>query len=77
MKPIKFKEANITFAKDQSEYIPLPAYKREDGTVISCWQLNWKERFKLLINGRIWLRMLTFNKPLQPQRLDIDSPFRE
>lgn len=75
MKPIKFKEANVTFAENQPEYLPLPAWKGEEGTVISCWQLTWKERLKLLVNGRIWLRMLTFNKPLQPQRLDVDSPF--
>ena len=76
MKPIKFKEANVTFAENQPEYLPLPAWKGEDGIVISCWQLNWMERFKLLINGRIWLRMLTFNKPLQPNRLDVDRPFK-
>ena len=76
MKPIKFKEANVTFAENQPEYLPLPAWKAEDGTVISCWQLNWTEKFKLLINGRIWLRTLTFNKPLQPNRLDVDRPFK-
>ena len=75
MKPIKFKEANVTFAENQPEYIPLPAWKSDDGIVISCWKLNWKERFKLLINGKIWLRILTFNKPLQPQRLDVDRQF--
>lgn len=75
MKPIKFKEANLILAKNQPEYRPLPAWKGEDGTVISCWQLNWRERFKLFINDRIWLRTLTFNKPLQPQRLDVDRPF--
>ena len=76
MKPFKFKEANVTFAENQPEYLPLPAYKGEDGTVISCWKLNWRERFKLFFKGRIWLRMLTFNKPLQPQILEVDRPFR-
>jgi hypothetical protein len=75
MKPIKFKEANLILAKNQPEYLPLPAWKGNDGTVISCWQLNWKERIKLFIHGRIWLKVLTFNKPLQPQRLDVDRPF--
>lgn len=75
MKPIKFKESNFTFAQNQSQYLPLPAWRKDDGTVISCWQLSWKERFKLFINGRIWLKMLTFNKPLQPQRLSVDCPF--
>lgn len=75
MKPIKFKEANVTFAKDQPEYLPLPAFKSDDGVVISCWQLNLKERLKILIGGKMWLRMLTFNHPLQPQRPQVDCPF--
>ena len=75
MKPIKFKEANFTFAKEQPPYIPLPAWRGDDGTVISCWQLSRRERLKLLITGKIWLKVLTFNQPLQPQRLDVDRPF--
>ena len=35
MKPIKFKEANGTFAANQPEYLPLPAHKAKDGQVIS------------------------------------------
>ena len=74
MKPIRFKEANTTFAKNQPEYLPLPAYKGEDGLVISCWQLNWRERFKLLFCGQIWLSVLTFNRPLQPQKMNVERP---
>lgn len=77
MKPIKFKEANFTFAVNQPQYQPLPAWRGDDGTVISCWQLSRRERLKLLVTGKIWLRVLTFNKPLQPQRLDVDRPFKE
>jgi len=81
MKPIKFKEANFTFAIHRNskplkpEYLPVPAWRGDDGTVVSCWQLNRRERLKLLITGKIWMRVLTFNKPLQPQRLDVDRPF--
>ena len=75
MKPIKFKEANFTFAIHQPEYLPLPAWRGNDGTVISCWRFSWRERLKLLITGKIWLKVLTFNQPLQPQRLDVDRPF--
>jgi hypothetical protein len=76
MKPIEFKEANFTFAINQPQYRPLPTWRGDDGTVISCWKLTRKERLKLLFTGRIWLRVLTFNQPLQPQRLDVDRPFR-
>lgn len=77
MKPSKFKESNAVFVKDQPEYLPLPVWKGEDGTVISCWKLNLRERIKFFLTGKIWLWMLTFNHPLQPQRLDVDYPFKK
>ena len=68
MTPIKFPEANVTFAKDQSEYQPLPAFKSDtqQGEVVSCWQLSLKERLRLLFTGKLWVSLLTFNKPLTP-----------
>jgi len=68
MKAIEFKEQNIVFAKDQPEYIPLPALKIESpyGEVISCWKLSFKERLEVLFKGKIWLSLVTFNKPLTP-----------
>lgn len=73
MKPIEFKEHNIVFAKDQKEYLPLPALKFEDGEVVTCWQLSWKEVFKLLVTRKIWLAQLSFNKPLQPQFVTVNK----
>jgi hypothetical protein len=75
MEPVAFPEQNTVLAKDQPPYKPLPAYRTEDGRVISCWRFGWLERFKILINGRIWLHQLTFNGPLQPQKLDLETPF--
>lgn len=76
MEPIKFTESNIIFAEDQQEYYqPLPAYRGEDGEVISCWSLTLKERLTLFLTGRIWLRILTYNKPLQPSLLTVENPF--
>ena len=72
MYPIEFKEQNWIFAKDQPQYLSLPCYKSEDGEVISCWKLTFKERLKVLFGKPIWLSMLTFNKPLQPQKLSVD-----
>lgn len=78
MEPVNFKEANITFAKNQPEYLPLPAfYDRNDphGTVVSCWRLTWRERLIALVRGRVYLSVLTFHSPLQPQRPSIEPPF--
>lgn len=79
MDPIDFPESNMVFAKDQPEYLPLPAYKNHDdpeGKVISCWKMTWKERFRAVLTGKMWFVVLTFHQPLQPQRPGIDSPFR-
>lgn len=66
MLPKEFKGQNVVFAKDQKEYLPLPAFKSKEGLVISCWGLSWKERLKVVFTGRIWVCLMTFNQPLQP-----------
>ena len=68
MKPIKFKEHNIVYAENQPEYLPLPAHKNatERGEVISCWKLSFKERVRILFTGKLWVSLLSFNKPLTP-----------
>lgn len=73
MTPIEFKEQNVIVAKDQPEYMPLPAYIHHGplGEVISCWKLSWRERLKLLITGRIWVSLLCFHKPVTPSRLSV------
>ncbi|MFW5757811.1 MAG: hypothetical protein ACOCYO_03935 [Bacteroidota bacterium] len=72
MKPTKFKQQNITYAKDQPEYQPLPALKIPNdpqGEVISCWKMSIRERLRVLITGRIWVSLLSFNQPLTPSYL--------
>lgn len=75
MRPIEFKEQNVVFAKDQPQYIPLPAFKNqsEQGEVVFCWQLSLKERLKILFTGRLWVSMLTFNKPLTPSKFSVNK----
>lgn len=62
------------YAKDQPEYIPLPARSDETGRIVVGWKLSWSERISLLLRGKLYLQVLTFNKPLQPLRLDVDAP---
>lgn len=68
MKPVEFKEKNVVFGEGQPEYLPLPAFKNhsELGEVITCWELSFWERIRILFLGKIWLNMITFNKPLMP-----------
>ena len=71
MKIVSFKECNVVYAKDQPEYLPLPAHRTKDGVVTSCWKLSIKERLITLFRGRIYLKTMTFNSLLQPQKVSI------
>jgi hypothetical protein len=73
MKPIEFKEQTVVFAKDQPEYLPLPAFvdPSPEGNVISCWKLSFKERIHLLLHGCIWLSLMSFHKPLTPSFITV------
>ncbi len=64
----------IVFAKDQPEYFPLPAYRSEDGYVVTRWKLTLCERIRVLLRGDIWLSVLTYNRPLQPVKLETEAP---
>lgn len=70
MKPIRLNGMNATYAENQPEYLPLPVFKKSNsqGEVISCWQLTWKEVWRIIITRKIYFSVWTFNKPLQPQR---------
>ncbi len=74
MTPIKFASTNTVWAKDQPEYLPLPAHNGADGVVTTCWKLNLRDRLKMLFTGRLWLQQLAFGNPLQPQKPSADRP---
>ena len=61
--------SEIVFAKDQPEYIPLPALKFQDGLVVTRWSLSFWERVSILFGDSVYLGLLTFNNPLQPIRI--------
>lgn len=74
MKPVEFKHQNVVFAEDQPEYGKLPALRIDSptGEVISCWKLSLKERVKIVFTGRIWLSLMSFNKPLTPSFMSVN-----
>lgn len=78
MKPISpvvkgFEDLEVVFAKDQPEYLPLPALPSGD-QVITHWRLSWSERLRALIKGDLYLTLLTFRRPLQPISLSLKRP---
>lgn len=75
MKPIKFPEQNVTFAENQPEYLPLPAFKDSGprGEVIFCMALTFRERLKLLFTGKLWCSLLMFGQPLTPSFFTVNK----
>jgi hypothetical protein len=77
MRTIEFPEQTVVIAKDQPEYMPLPAHRfagDKQGRIACCWQLSWRERLTVLLRGVVWHEILTFNQYLQPQLLTVDKP---
>lgn len=74
MKPVEFKHQNSVFAKDQPEYIPLPALKIDSprGEVVSCWKMSFSERLKVIFTGMVWMSLVSFNRPLTPSYLSVN-----
>lgn len=76
MRPIDFPGSNITLAKDQPPYLPLPGQVFGDtlGTLLTCWELTPEELEQIASTGKLWITVLTFNQPLQPMQPSTDDP---
>lgn len=74
MIPIKTKETNIEYGAGQKEYQPLPAFKSQDGQVVTCWQMTDDELQRIIESKCVYLRQLTFNQALQPVSLHAENP---
>jgi len=77
MKPVEFPEQTVVIAKHQPEYRPLPAHRfagDPQGRIACCWKLTWRERITVMISGKLWHQVLTFNQPLQTQLITVDKP---
>jgi hypothetical protein len=61
-------------AKNQAQYLTLPAYKDAEGVVVSRWHCKWWERLRILVTGDLYLVQMTFNQKLQPVLLDTEPP---
>ena len=77
MELICFPEQTVVIAKDQPEYLPLPAHRfagDPQGRIACCWRMTWRERLRVLCTGLVWHEILTFGGALQPQRLSTEKP---
>src|SRR5690242_12678340 len=67
----RFNFAQVIFAKDQPQYLQLPA-NTNGHQVETKWKLTFKERMEVLFSGHLYLTFLTFGQPLQPTRLSVN-----
>jgi hypothetical protein len=70
----EFPEQSTVIAKDQPEYLPMPAHVSADAIVTCCWRLTFRERLRVLLRGTVWHQIMTFGSQLQPQRLSVERP---
>lgn len=58
-------EIEVTYAKEQPEYAPLPVFRTEKG-VLSRWKLTEDERRHIARGGDLFICMMNFGGPLLP-----------
>ncbi len=73
MKPISFKGQSTEIAKNQKEYVTLPALQLDDaeGSVIFCIKMRFWERVWLLFTGKLWCSFLMFGKDMTPSEFSV------
>ena len=81
MKPAAFKQANGTLlgapganfgtAENVSD---LPVCRTPNDGIISCWQLTWLDRLRLIVTGKVWLLVLS-RSTHPPVAVTVESPF--
>ena len=74
MKALEFEQQNAVFAKDQKEYMPLPAHVQNNGLVTFCMQLSDEEIEGVKKTKKLKLSVLTFGRPVQPIRISTATP---
>jgi len=82
MKPVapvlpRYPDVPVTeFAKDQSQYITLPALVGfgRSVKVTTRWELSFWELWRVFWSGEIWIQVLTFGELLQPIKILTKEP---
>ena len=66
----------VIYAKDQPEYLSLPAVRAPGplGRTVTRWRLTWRERVRIFCRGDLYLSVLTFGQPLQPVKPETLPP---
>lgn len=74
MKPLLLKgKTNTKFVGKGCHDLPAERIADEHGSVITTWKMSWKDRFKALITGRLYLITYTYYNEFQPIRLTVNE----
>jgi hypothetical protein len=80
MKPISpvikgYETAEVIFAKDQPQYLPLPALilQGEGKPVVSRWKLDDEERSRIAQGADILLTQMIFDGPYNPIQMEVSE----
>lgn len=64
---LEFPEVTHRIAEEQPEYETLPAhYNPQEQSLTFCFGLNKEEIEEIVKTGKIWIKQITFNQPMQP-----------
>lgn len=74
MRFIEFEKQNQIIAKDQPQYMPLPAYVQKNGIITCCAEITLEESVFIRKNKRVTLAFAHFERPPQPVRLHVVEP---
>jgi hypothetical protein len=75
MNPVKFPQANATLKGPPDSGIgDLPVH-RDGEKILSCWQLGWRERLRILVSGKLFFYV--WNPVTQPPvSFSTQDPFK-
>ncbi len=71
---VRYGAPEVVFAKDQPEYIWLPAVIGDNGIVTTRWRPSLRERIALLFGGSVYHQQLTWGGQLQPVKMSAVEP---
>ena len=67
----EYADQEAIYAKNQPQYRPLPVLRNSQGVLLSRWRLTDAERQAIADGADIFLYNWTFNRRLQPVRLEV------
>lgn len=68
MRPVEFRGVNVIYGHNQEGVRPLPCHKAADneGTATFCFELDPEERAQIAQEGKLWIQVWTYDRPLEP-----------